>query len=84
MMEEKVVAGEARPGIELLHMVGAPGYEDEEIIVSNSLSNGLRIEITNEDMDWACFHIHSPATALLIAERLTEWSQRICNPPEVK
>jgi hypothetical protein len=70
----------ARDGIELIHFIGGPGYDDEEIMVSNSLSNGLRIEITNEDMDWAAFHIKRKETALLIAAKLTEWCERIADP----
>lgn len=84
MEREKLICDEKRPGIELLHMRGTPGYDDEEIIVSNGLSNGLRIEITNEDMDWATFHIQSKGTARLIAAKLIEWSERICNPPDAQ
>lgn len=80
-MKEKLLCNESRPGVELVHFKGALGYDDEEIIVSNGLSNGLRIEITNEDMDWASFHIHSKVSALLIAEKLIEWCERIGHPP---
>jgi hypothetical protein len=82
-MSEEVIANELRPGIELVHMRGEPGYEGEELILSNGLSNGLRFEITNEDMDWASFHIHSRETALLLAAKLTEWCERIADPPTV-
>lgn len=64
---ERVLINEIRPGIELIHFQGVPGYEDEELIVSNGISNGLRIEILNEGMDWAAFHIHSRETALLVS-----------------
>ena len=82
-MAEKIIVNETRPGIELVHLQGELGYEDEELILSNGLSNGLRFEITNDDMDWACFHIKSRDTALLLAAKLTEWCERIADPPTV-
>lgn len=83
-MSEEILCNELRPGIERVHFRGEPGYEDEELIVSNSLSNGLRLEITNEGMDWACFHIQSAATAAIIAAKLAEWCERMANPPNVE
>lgn len=77
---EIIVCDERRPGIELIELRGTPGYDDEQLIVSNSSGNGLRIEITNEDTDWACFHIKHKETALLIAAKLTEWCERIADP----
>ena len=83
-MTEKLICDEKRAGIEIIHYRGEPGYEDEEISLSNSLGNGLRFEILNDDLDgWACFHIHDPATALSLAGRLIEWSKRIADPPRV-
>ena len=82
-MTEEVIVNEQRPGIELVHMRGEPGYEDEELILSNGIGNGLRFEITNEDTDWASFHINSRETALLLAAKLTEWCERIADPPTV-
>jgi len=84
---EVCLGDERRPGIEMLSFRGEPGYQDEEIYISNSLSNGLRIEIANFD-DEECgnahaFHIKDPATARRIAERLIEWSSRIADPPQV-
>jgi hypothetical protein len=81
-VSEKVIFNETRPGIELIEMKGGPGYDDEQIVVSNGLANGLRIEIANEDTDWACFHIRSKGTALLIAAKLTEWCERMANPED--
>ena len=84
-----VVADECRPGIEILELRNEPGYEDEHLVLSNGLSNGLRFQIwedeTEEDggTDIAHFHIKSRETALLIAARLTQWAERIANPPEV-
>ena len=83
-MTEKVIVNEQRPGIELVHLQGGPGYDDEELLLSNGLANGLRIEVTNEDMDWASFHIQSPATAMLLAAKLSEWCERIADPPKSK
>jgi len=81
-MAEQVLRNERRPGIELVHVRGGPGYEDEDLILSSGLSNGLRFEVANEDMDdCACFHIRSRETALLLAAKLTEWSERIADPP---
>lgn len=82
MMEERVVRDENLPGVELLEIVGAPGYEDEKLLVSNGLLNGLRIEILNEDTDWTSFHIHSPETARVVAAKLLEWCKRIADPPQ--
>lgn len=81
---EEIICDEIRPGIELLHLKGTPGYEDEEIIVSNSLSNGLRIEIANEGTNWISFHIQSPMTAVLIAHKLQAWCMHIADPPSPK
>jgi hypothetical protein len=88
-MGEVIVRMERKPGIELLHLTGAPGYQTEHLILSNSGSNGLRFEIMDDgdDVDspgsdgWWCFHIKSPETARLIAAKLLEWSDRIANPP---
>lgn len=80
---EQVLTNERRPGIELVHIRGTAGYDDEEIVVSNGLSNGLRIEVTNEGTDWICFHIHSKATAQLIAQKLLEWCERRADPPQL-
>lgn len=83
-MGERLICDEKRPGIELIQYIGVPGYEDEQILLSNSLGNGLRFEILNDDIgDWACFHINDPATALSLAGRLIEWSRRIAEPPSV-
>lgn len=78
-----IITDERRPGIELLHMRGPPGYEDEEIVVSNSLSNGLRIEVTREGEDWIPFHIENAEVARRIAAKLLEWCERIADPPQV-
>lgn len=77
-----ILVDELRPGVELLHMRGPAGYGDEEIIVSNSLSNGLRIEVTGDDVDWAPFHIKDAQTARIIATKLLAWCERIADPPE--
>lgn len=82
-MPEEVLVNELRPGIELVHVRGNAGYEDEEIVVSNSLSNGLRIQVANKDTDWVCFHINSKATAHLIAQKLMEWCERRADPPQL-
>jgi hypothetical protein len=80
----KIICDERRPGIELVQFQGPPGYEDEMLSVENGLSNGLRLQILNEDLDgWAAFHIHDPQTARLIAARLVEWSSRIADPPRI-
>lgn len=80
-----ITEDEVRPGIEVLTLQGAPGYEDEAISVANSLSNGLRLEILNEDLDGlAIFHITSKRDAHLIAQKLTEWCERMADPPVVK
>lgn len=81
---EELICDEKRPGIEIIEYTGQSGYEGEKISLSNSLSNGLRFQILTDDgEDWACFHIHDPATALLLAGRLIEWSRRIADPPSV-
>jgi hypothetical protein len=87
-MDEIIICDTKRPGIELLEMRGMPGYQDEHFLLSNSLGNGLRIEIADDDEEHDCgcfhaFHIHSSETALLIAAKLIEWSKRICDPPHV-
>jgi hypothetical protein len=82
-MAERVICDERRPGVELIILQGEPGYEDEELILSNGLSNGLRIEIANQDTDWNSFHIRSRETALRLAAKLTEWCERIANPPSI-
>jgi hypothetical protein len=75
---------ELRPGIELIQFRGGAGYEDEVVTLSNSIANGLRFEVENDDLSGvACFHIKSPETARLIAGRLVEWSKRIANPPDI-
>ena len=86
-MDEIIVCNESRPGIEILELQGSAGYGQEHLIVSNGLSNGLRLEIMDdgdEDEDgsdgWWCFHIKSPETARLIAAKLLEWSNRIADP----
>lgn len=78
---ENLICDETRPGIELIHYQGSAGYEDEQIVLSNSLGNGLRFEILNDNLDgWACFHIHDRQTALRLAEKLTQWCERIASP----
>ncbi len=80
--KEELLEDVLRPGIELISYCGATGYQDETISLSNGVTNGLRIGILNDDLDgWVCFHIHSPETAKRLAEKLIEWSDRICNPP---
>jgi hypothetical protein len=79
---ERLIADEARPGIEFIELGGGPGYEDERLILQNGLGNGLRFLMQDEDTELAHFHINSPETALLIAERLTAWAARIADPPE--
>lgn len=79
-----ILEDEARPGIELLTMRGAPGCEDETISVSNSLNNGLRIQILNDELDWAAFHFKSRRDAVLVAAKLLEWCNRMADPPAVK
>jgi hypothetical protein len=69
------------PGIEWTEIAADYG---EVITISNSLTNGLRIELFNGDIDdIACFHIADMQTAMQIAEVLTEYSKRIANPPMV-
>ena len=91
-MDEIIICNESRPGIEILELQGSQGYGQEHLIVSNGLSNGLRLDIMkdrddDEDEpssgDWWCFHIKSPETAKLIAAKLLEWSDRIADPPSV-
>lgn len=81
-MSEILVEDAARQGIEVITFRGGPGYEDEQISVSNSVGNGLRVSILNEAVDpaWFSFNIDSPATAEAIARRLLEWASRIANP----
>lgn len=80
-MGEILICDEVRPGIELVTFQGEPGYEDETLTLSNGLSNGLRFEVVNDDLDGvACFHIHGRETALLLAAKLTEWCERIADP----
>jgi len=85
MSDEILVCDEKRPGIELIEYRGAPGYGEEQFILENSLSNGLRFTVMDkEDAPfWAHFHIHNPETARKIAARLNEFADRIANPPSV-
>lgn len=76
----KLIEASSRPGIELIHFRGPAGYQDEQIILSNGLVNGLRIEVLSGDRNWRCFHIHDAETARALAERLIEWSGRIADP----
>jgi hypothetical protein len=70
------------PGIEWTEIEGGPNC-GEMITVSNSLTNGLRIEIFNDDIDdIGLFHIQDATTAVQIAQLLVEYSQRIANPPQ--
>lgn len=81
-MRETILADEVKPGEELLHIQGPPGYETEELMIVNSQRDGLRVDVYNdEQLEWAMFHVHTPETAWLIGERLIEWSKRIGNPP---
>lgn len=81
-MFDKLVCEVSRPGIELIHYQGGPGYGDEQIELSNGVSNGLRFEILNDDLDGrACFHIHDRETAIKLAAKLVEWCERIADPP---
>jgi hypothetical protein len=88
MNTEHILEDASKPGVELLHLQGAPGYQDEFLLLSNGLINGLRFEIRNEieddgfdhSGDWMCFHIANAETAKLIAARLLEWAQRIAEP----
>lgn len=79
-MEIKV-CDERRPGIEILEYHGGPGYDEERLTLENSLGNGLRFLVLDDDV-LAHFHIHNPETARTIASRLLEWCERIANPPE--
>jgi transcription-repair coupling factor (superfamily II helicase) len=70
------------PGIEWTEIEGGPNC-GEMITVSNSLTNGLRIEIFNDDIDdIGLFHIQDATTAVQIAQVLVEYAQRIANPPQ--
>jgi hypothetical protein len=80
-MYAKIVTDEKRSGIELLELQGGPCYEEERLTLSNSLSNGLRLQVDDEGCEIAHFHIEDAETAKLIATRLLEWSERIANPP---
>jgi hypothetical protein len=72
----------SRPGVELFTVKADEG--DESLVLENSLSNGLRIEIKNDDLDdIACFHIDSPEVAKAIAEKLLEMAGRMADPPRV-
>lgn len=90
MSKETIVVDEKRLGIELLELQGTPGYHTEHLLLSNSLSNGLRFEImddgdedTHDGSDgWWCFHIKSPETAKMIAAKLLEWCDRIADPQD--
>jgi len=83
-----IIYDELRPGIELLQLQGVPGYETEHLILSNSLSNGLRFQLWEDASDdddsteIAHFHVMARSTALLIAARLTSWANRIADPPD--
>lgn len=81
-MSEKIIADEINPGEEVLHLQGGTGHEDEELMISNSVRNGLRVDVYNdEQLEWACFSVQSADMARLIGERLLEWALRIGNPP---
>lgn len=86
-MDEKIIEERHEPGIDLIELHGAPGYQMEHLLILNSSSNGLRLEImdTGEDRDedsngWWCFHIKSADTARLIAKKLLEFSECMDNP----
>lgn len=86
-MDEKIVSERHKPGLDLIELHGAPGYQMEHISISNSSNNGLRIEImdTGEDREdhsngWWCFHIQSAETARLIARKLVEFSEHMDDP----
>lgn len=84
---ERLICDEQRPGIELIEFHGGPGYDDERITIENGLSNGLRILVIDDNDGQpflAHFHIQSPQTALKLAERLTQWAERIADPPSAK
>jgi hypothetical protein len=67
------------PGIEWASFRGRP---DEGITISNSLINGLRIEVFNHDQEeTSTFQIDDATTAVQIAQVLVEYAQRIANPP---
>lgn len=73
---------ESRPGVERLTLHSEDGQET--LCLSNSLSNGVRIEIRNEDIDdVALFHIESREAALEIAAKLIVFYERSANPPSV-
>jgi hypothetical protein len=70
------------PGIEWTEIEGGPNC-GEMITVSNSLTNGLRIEIFNDDIDdLGLFHVVDATIAVQIAQLLVEYAQRIANPPQ--
>lgn len=82
-MEIKV-CDESRPGLEILEYHGGPGYDEERMILENSLGSGLRFLVQDDDDDHpflAHFHIKNPETARAIAARLLEWCERIAAPP---
>jgi len=74
------------PGIERIELRGAPGYDEERLVLQNSLGNGLRLLIEDTISDdspetfLAHFHFHSPEAAKFVAAKLIEWSDRIANP----
>jgi hypothetical protein len=77
---DKFVRYEHRDGAELIEYESQDGAS--KIIVSNTLNNGLRIGVWNDDLvDWAEFDIEDKSTALEIAGRLTEWCERMAAPP---
>lgn len=80
---EVVILDENRPGCETIEIQGSLGYEDERLFVTNSLNDGLRVEIQN-DGDASSFQITDRKTAILIAAKLISWGERIAEPPMVK
>jgi hypothetical protein len=46
--------------------------DGEEILVSCTLRNGLRVEIKSGEQDWECFEFDSPDQAELVASQLLQ------------
>lgn len=82
---EKIIEERAETNLDIIHLQGEPGYQTEHLLISRTLNNGLRLEISDDGEEddgsdgsdgWWCFHINSPETAKLIAEKLLAFAGR--------
>lgn len=89
-MPEKVIEERSEKNLDIIHLQGEHGYQTEHLSISRTLNNGLRLEISDdgEEQDgsdgsdgWWSFHIHSPETARLIAEKLLAFADRHFGQP---